>query len=116
MQKAIEEAKNARVLNTKPTLAIEEYTGKYYSRMYGDIVVDKSSEDLVLEFSHAPALSARLEHWHYNTWEIEWDETHAWFDFGTVQFLLDNNLEVTGMHIDVPNNDIFFHELEISKQ
>jgi hypothetical protein len=67
---------------------------------------------LRMEFEHSPYLAATLTHWHYDVWEIQWDKKHAWFDFGTVRFNLDNNLEVTGMDFDVPNNDIFFEELK----
>ena len=64
-----------------------------------------------MEFEDAPLLGADLEHWHYDTYEIAWDEEHAWFDFGTVSFSKSNNMEVEGLSFDVPNYDIFFHEL-----
>jgi hypothetical protein len=59
---------------------------------------------------------SKLRHWHNNTFEIDWNETHAWFDFGTVQFLTNNNLEVTEIEFDVPNYDIFFDEIHAKKQ
>ena len=59
-----------------------------------------------------PQLSATLKHWHYDVWEIDWDNIHAWFDFGTLKFNLNNNLEITGMDFSVPNGDIFFEELK----
>ena len=71
--------------------------------------------DLFLNFENAPLLTARLQHWHYNTWEIKWDNVHAWFDFGTVKFNLNATMNVTGFDFDVPNYDIFFHELEVKK-
>ena len=37
---------------------------------------------------------------------------HAWFNFGTVKFNTDNNMEITGIDFDVPNDDIFFEELK----
>ena len=48
--------------------------------------------------------------------KIEWKEIHAWFDFGTLQFTLDNTNVVTGIEIDVPNYDIFFEEIYLKKQ
>ena len=70
---------------------------------------------LQLNFKSAPALNATLSHWHLNTFKIDWQEKHAWFDFGTVQFVLDNNADVNALSFDVPNDDIFFHEIRAEK-
>ena len=40
---------------------------------------------------------------------------HAWFDFGTVQFILDNNGTAQEIQFDVPNGDIFFEEIQAIK-
>ena len=101
-----------QVKNTIPSLAIEKFVGKYKSAIYGDIDVKLENSKLRIYFEHTPDLSATLEHWHYNVWKINWDKTHAWFSFGTVKFNLTNNLEITGIGFDVPNNDIFFEELK----
>lgn len=112
----VKERKAARIPNTKPSLSLENYTGIYDAPMHGAIEVQAGNGQLKLSFDRAPQLSATLKHWHHDTWEIIWDETHAWFDFGTVQFELDHKAQVTGMEIDVPNYDIFFHEIEITKR
>ncbi len=108
----ITERKEKRVKNTKPSLPLEKYTGNYDSAIYGKIEVKLENEKLHLYFEHTPDLSATLEHWHYDVWKINWDKTHAWFDFGTLKFNMNNNLDITGMDFDVPNNDIFFEELK----
>jgi len=36
----------------------------------------------------------------------------AWFKHGTVKFNYDNNMKITGLDFDVPNDDIFFEELK----
>lgn len=105
----------ARILHTLPSLPLEKYTGQYHSDIYGMITVslDPAHKDsLRLEFEHSPGLSATLGHWHYDVWKINWDETHAWFSFGTVKFNMTNNLEIKGLDFDVPNDDIFFEELK----
>lgn len=108
--------KENRTSATQPSLEITAYAGDYFADMYGDISVKEENGKLRLHFSHSPKLSATLSHWHYDTWQIEWDETHAWFDFGLVTFHLNENLEITGMKINVPNGDIFFEEFEIVKK
>lgn len=108
----ISSRKEKRVPDTKHSVALEEYTGVYQSDIYGEIKINLESDHLRMEFEHSPYLAATLSHWHYDVWEIQWDNKHAWFSFGTVKFNLDNNLEVIGMDFDVPNNDIFFEELK----
>jgi len=113
--KRISERKAKRVTGTNPSLPINEYTGTYFSDIYGNISVKQENNLLRLYFEYTPDLSATLEHWHYDVWKINWDKTHAWFSFGTLKFNLNNNLEITGMNFDVPNNDIFFDELKPQK-
>jgi len=110
--KRVSSRKEKRVLDTKPSLSLEKYAGTYNSPIYGDIDIKLESDELRISFEHTPDLSARLEHWHYDVWKINWDKTHAWFNFGTVKFNMTNNLDITGLDFDVPNNDIFFEELK----
>jgi len=113
----IEERKKARVLNTKPVLPLDQYAGNYKSDNYGKITVKKEGEKLKIFFEHTPDLTATLEHWHFDTWEMKWDNSDmlAWFSFGTVKFELDNNNKVTGLSFDIPNNDFFFEELDVKR-
>ncbi|RED91895.1 serine hydrolase [Marinoscillum furvescens] len=113
--KPITQSKKKRKKKTEPTHAPEYYAGTYSSGMHGNVKISSQESSLRMEFENAPALSATLTHWHYDIWQINWDETHAWFDFGTVQFLLDNNLKPIGLKFDVPNHDIFFDEVDLKK-
>lgn len=113
----IEDRKNARVLGTKPSLPVEKYAGEYASDNYGKITVKKNDGKLKVYFEHTPDLTATLEHWHFDTWEMKWDNPDllAWFTFGTVKFVLDNNNDITGLSFDVPNDDFLFEELEVRR-
>ncbi|MEE4177632.1 MAG: serine hydrolase [Bacteroides sp.] len=104
--------KEARVLNTQPTLEAEAFTGTYQSAIYGNIFIKQENDRLRLEFERSPELSATLSHWHYDTWKIDWDNIHAWFDFGVLKFNADNKQRVISMDFEVPNGDIFFEELK----
>jgi len=117
MQHKKDEIKEKRQLNTKPSLSQEDIIGSYYDQLYGAHIHVKNDEngELKLSFDTASDLSATLTHWHYDTYFIEWNKTHAWFDFGTLHFVKDNNNEVKGMEFDVPNGDIYFHELHPKK-
>lgn len=108
----ISDRKAARVASTEPSLPLEKYVGTYKADIYGDVKVTLDNGELRISFEHAEALSATLRHWHYDVWELDWDQEHAWFSFGTVQFNMDNNLKIERMTFDVPNDDIFFEELK----
>ena len=113
----IEERRKARVPGTKPTLTLDAYAGTYYTPTYGNMTVTLKDGKLHLAFEHTPDLSATLDHWHQDVWEIKWNrpEVLAWFSFGTIQFDLDNNARVTGIRFDVPNDDLWFEELNAEK-
>lgn len=111
-QAQLESRQASRLEGTSPDLDLKFYAGRYRCDMYGDLEVKFVDNALSLHFVSAPQLDANLSHWHLNTFEINWKETHAWFDFGTVQFILDNNGSVQELQFDVPNDDIFFHEIQ----
>jgi CubicO group peptidase (beta-lactamase class C family) len=108
----VDDIKKNKVEGTKPSLQLADYAGVYKSDIYGEINVVIEKNQLKINFEHSPRLSATLKHWHYDVWEIIWDHKHSWFNFGTVNFLTNNIMEVTGMEIVVPNDDIFFEELK----
>ncbi len=114
----IDDRKKARVINTKPTLGHQDIVGEYYADSYGKITVNEEGEKLKIYFEHTPDLTATLEHWHYDVYEMKWDnqELLAWFSFGTVKFEVDNSNRVKGISFDVPNNDFFFEELNAKRK
>ena len=112
-QEKFAEPKARRIMGTKPSLKEKDMAGTYTDPLFGNFeVASNASGDLELRFEQSPRLNATLSHWSYDTWKLEWQEPHAWFDFGTVQFLTDNRHRVSGLRFDVPNDDIFFEELE----
>lgn len=111
----IENRKNARVMNTKPSLPLESYTGTYHADIYGDITISQSKDNLQISFEHTPDFEATLTHWHYDIWKINWRKPLAWFSFGTIKFQLDHQLNVEGFTFDIPNDDIWFYELKPKK-
>ncbi len=113
----VEDRKKARVLNSKPSVDQTLYEGEYWVASYGKITVKKEGGKQKIFFEHTPDLTASLEHWHYDVWEMKWDNSEplTWFPFATVKFELDNNNEVTGLSFDIPNDDFFFEELKAAK-
>lgn len=114
----IEERMKSRVQNTKPTVPVEDCLGTYHTNVYGNITVSNEGGKMKIAFEHTPDLTATLEHWHYDTWKMEWQhpEVLAWFTFATVKFETDNNGKVEGISFDVPNDDFWFHEFNATKK
>ncbi len=114
-EKRIAKRVDARVLETTPSVKANNFIGSYYDDFFGEVLIEKENEELAIKFKTASHLNAKLSHWHFNTYKINWNEVHAWFDFGTLQFRLDNNNKVIGIEFDVPNDDIFFEEIQLKK-
>ena len=103
-------------MGTRPSIKEEELVGIYQDPLYGELLIGLAEDGrLQLSFQGAPALTAQLDHWHYDTYWLDWQEEHAWFNEGTVRFEFDNNHQVTGIRFNVPNDDIFFEEIKMEK-
>lgn len=105
-----------RMEGTSSSLELEGYEGTYGGPMYGDATVSVENGGLVLRLLPNPDLVADLRHLHHDTFLMEWRNTFAWFDTGAASFLLDPFGEVTELRLDVPNDDLWFHELEMKKK
>jgi hypothetical protein len=106
----------ARVPNTEPSLPLDRYAGTYGGSLYGDAVVERDGERLVVRLLPNPDLTGDLNHWHHDTFQLTWRHEFPWFGRGWVQFVMDRTGEVVAMTIDVPNEDFWFTELEFTKR
>lgn len=61
----------ARVVNTKPSLPLDEYTGRYTDPLYGEVIITRENDDLIMVSNQY--LKARASHWHYDTFR-------GWYD------------------------------------
>ncbi len=70
---------------------------------------------LVLRLLPNPDLVADLEHLHYDTFVIRWRKTFAWFAEGTIQFVPDADGVFQDLRLNVPNDDLWFDELQFRR-
>jgi len=80
---AAKKQEEARVSNTKPSLAPEKYAGTYKNDLYGEVKVTNQNGKLNVRFG--PAFVSDLEHWHYDTFRAKFrgsGETKAFVTFG----------------------------------
>ena len=68
------EKKQSAVRNpdSKPSLSLAKYAGRYNDAWYGEVTIALEAEKLVLRFSRTPGLVADLEHWQYDTFVARW--------------------------------------------
>jgi CubicO group peptidase (beta-lactamase class C family) len=105
----------ARLTGTSPSLPVDRYAGTYTSSLYGDATVTLENGALVLRLVPNPDMVADLSHWHVDTFELKWRREFPWFGNGRAQFVLDHDGRVTELKLDVPNQDFWFHELELTR-
>lgn len=84
-REAQKRAEAARVKDTRPSLAIENYAGIYKNDLYGEVKVTNSGGKLNLRFG--PAFVSDLEHWHYDTFRANFRNPIV--PTGMVTFALD---------------------------
>ncbi len=118
---AREAERRARVVErtlegTSPSLPLESYVGRYGGDMYGDATVTLEDGGLVLRLLPNPDLVADLVHLQLDTWVIEWRRPFPWFGKGVAQFLLTPAGAVEELRLNVPNEDLWFDELELRKR
>ena len=106
---------SSRTQNTKPSLNLKSYTGKYTDRLYGEIHIKQLNDGtLEISFSHTPIFKGKLNYWHYDTFIIDWYDVRIPNGFLTFNF--NANREITGITLEQKSLlDVDFSELEIVK-
>ncbi|MBU0489876.1 MAG: serine hydrolase [Bacteroidetes bacterium] len=108
------EKEEKRVKDSKPTLALELYSGIYTCELYGDAQVSVQSGKLKLELLPSPKFWSVLSHWQYDTFEVEFSEFPS-LPKGTATFTIGADGTVDELKVDVPNPDFDFTELKFFK-
>ncbi|MDP2955339.1 MAG: serine hydrolase [Longimicrobiales bacterium] len=106
----------SKIAGTRPSLELSVYEGTYGGEFYGDATVTLEEGRLVLRLLPNPDLVADLEHLHYDTFLLRWRENLAWFGTGAATFVLDGAGNAAEMKLDVPNDDLWFYELELKRR
>jgi CubicO group peptidase (beta-lactamase class C family) len=87
VQELRREIHDKRVLDTRTSVPLERFAGRYADDLYGEVEVRWSGDGLALHFWEDETLVADLEHWHYDTFRAVWRnpaqrEEFAWFHLG----------------------------------
>lgn len=83
----------ARVPGTKPSLELGKYVGTYTDSLVGSVEIRLEEGGLGLQ--QGSLLHARMDHWHFDTFDAHWD--NAWQGTDLVTFTLDAAGAVDGL-------------------
>ncbi len=86
----------ARVVNTKPSLPLDEYTGRYTDPLYGEVIITRENDDLIMVSNQY--LKARASHWHYDTFRGWYDK--KWNGKLNMNFVLNEKGKVSKVDFD----------------
>jgi CubicO group peptidase (beta-lactamase class C family) len=99
-QEAAQKVVDARVAGTSPSLALDEYSGRYTSELYPDVVVENTADGLVL--TYAGNFRATLAHWNYDTFKATWNTPDpVEGPPSLVRFAMGTDAKVYKVHVDI---------------
>ena len=100
---------STRAADSKPSLPLAKYAGRYADAWYGDISISLENDKLVLRFSHTPLLVGELEHWQHDTFVARWRDRSLEADaFVTFSLKPDGTIEQMKMAAVSPLTDFSF--------
>jgi CubicO group peptidase (beta-lactamase class C family) len=73
-QEAVAKARAARSEETRSTLPLARYAGRYRDPWYGEVTVGEEGGRLVLAMTRTPGMVADLEPWQHDTFVARWRE------------------------------------------
>jgi CubicO group peptidase (beta-lactamase class C family) len=94
---------------SRPSLPLAQYAGTYRDAWYGDVTVAEEAGQLVMRFSHTPALAGDLEYWQHDTFIARWRDRELRAD-AYVTFALnpDGSIDQVKMRAVSPATDFSF--------
>ena len=104
-----------RINNTSPSVELNDFAGIYTDKMYGDIRIELlKKKELEISFSHSSIFKGKLKHWHFDTFQIDWDDIRV--PDGYLTFNFNSNREVLGISFDQESLlDVDFGEINFLK-
>jgi hypothetical protein len=102
-------AAGSRDANSRPSLPLARYAGRYRDAWYGDVVVEERNGKLSISFTHTKQLAGDLEHWQYDTFIARWrDRTLAADAYVTFSLSPDGAIESARVKAVSPLTDFSF--------
>lgn len=108
-EETVKKAAGTRNANSRPSLALSAYAGRYRDLWYGDVVIAEQGGRLTISFTHTRQLTGGLEHWQYDTFVARWrDRTLAADAYVTFSLKPDGSVDEVKMAAISPLTDFSF--------
>ncbi len=112
---SVEQRAAARLRDTKPSLDLAAYAGRYEDSIYGPAEVALTGDQLqIVLVPSKRRLFGSLSHWHHDTFRVDFPD--RFLPFALVRFELDHAGVVAGFRIDCPIADFDFAALDFRRQ
>jgi CubicO group peptidase (beta-lactamase class C family) len=69
-------AQAAAPVQSKPTLPLPQYAGRYVDAWYGAIAIEADPQGLRINFTNTPNMGGSLQHWQYDTFIARFDDSN----------------------------------------
>jgi hypothetical protein len=108
-EEAVKQAAARRNANSRPSLPLAGYAGRYRDAWYGDVAIQEHGGKLMISFTHTRQLTGDLEHWQYDTFVARWrDRTLAADAYVTFSLKPDGSVDEVKMAPVSPATDFSF--------
>ncbi len=99
-----------QIPGTSPSMKTSDYGGLYRDKMYGDAEIAEKDGKLTLTFLPAKELfAAPLEHFHYDTFKVQF--AAPGLEFGLITFHFNADGKIQDFTMDLPSQDFNFSGL-----
>ncbi|GDY02437.1 penicillin-binding protein [Planctomycetota bacterium] len=113
-QAALAARNKQRIADTKPSLALTAYAGRFEDAVYGPAEIEIDGEQLRITLVPSRTrLFGTLSHWHHDTFRTDFPD--RFLPFALVTFALDANGKVNRFSIDCPIADFDFGALDFRR-
>lgn len=86
-----------RVTGTKASVPLDKYLGRYQHPFYGELTIERDGEGLALKRSAEQW--AKFEHWHFDTWRVEWNTSRTPGAMTFAIFRVEPNAEISAIEM-----------------
>lgn len=114
---AVARATAQRNAESRPSLPVQKYAGRYRDPWYGDVLVEEKEGKLWMRFTHSAGLTGPLEHFQYDTFVAKWTDRSLDADaYVTFSLNPDGSIERVRMKAVSPLTDFSFdfHHLALT--
>lgn len=98
-----------RNADSRPSLPLAAFAGRYRDAWYGDVLVEHKDGKLTIQFTHSKQLAGDLEHFHYDTFVARWRDRTLFADaYVTFSLKPDGSVDGAKMQPVSPLTDFSF--------